>query len=188
MREGWGSKVTTTDCALPAFARRTISSRTWRLRRCTPSKLPTLTSAGPKSRGTSSSLWKVRILNRLHRRDAEHAEFFLNKDFLGALGVSAVNSNLKLQFHSVKRQPHVGRQRGVGRLVRQVVADVREKRALRFHRVHDLQRLLHGRMRGMRLVAQRVQKQYVEVAQLLQRFGRNLAVICQVGGRSETET
>src|SRR6266403_6242026 len=43
-------------------------------------------------------------------------------------------------------------------------------------------------MRGMRLVAQRVQKQNVEVSQLLQRFGRNIAVIGQIGGRSETET
>src|SRR5208282_2191882 len=43
-------------------------------------------------------------------------------------------------------------------------------------------------MRGMRLVAQRIQKQNVEAPQLLQRFGRDLAVIGQVGGRSETET
>src|ERR1700694_1743279 len=40
----------------------------------------------------------------------------------------------------------------------------------------------------MRRVAQRVQKQDVEAAQLLQRFGRNLAVIGQVGSGSETET
>src|SRR6266404_3554146 len=40
----------------------------------------------------------------------------------------------------------------------------------------------------MRLVAQRIQKQDIEVAELLQRFGRDLAVIGQIGGRSETET
>src|ERR1700676_2386855 len=43
-------------------------------------------------------------------------------------------------------------------------------------------------MRGVRLVAQRVQKQDVYVSQLLQRFGRTRAVIGQLGGRSETET
>src|SRR6266436_5035867 len=43
-------------------------------------------------------------------------------------------------------------------------------------------------MRGVWLVAQRVQKQDVEVSQLLQCFRRNLAVVGQVGGRSETET
>ncbi len=40
----------------------------------------------------------------------------------------------------------------------------------------------------MRRVAQRVQKQDIEVPQLLQRFMRDLAVIGQVGGRSKTET
>src|ERR1700676_5502830 len=63
-----------------------------------------------------------------------------------------------------------------------------EECALRFYLFHDLQRLLDGRMRGVRLVAQRVQKQDVEISQLLQRFGRTLAVIGQIGGRSETET
>src|SRR5208337_4969754 len=43
-------------------------------------------------------------------------------------------------------------------------------------------------MRGMRRVAQCIQKKNVETAQFLQRFGRDLAVIGQVGGRSETET
>src|SRR5882762_1982002 len=43
-------------------------------------------------------------------------------------------------------------------------------------------------MRGVRLVAQRVKKQDVKASQLLQRFGRDLAVIGQVGGGSEAET
>src|SRR6266852_1109371 len=63
-----------------------------------------------------------------------------------------------------------------------------EKCALWFHLFHDLQRLLDSRMRGVRLVTQRVQKQDIEVSQLLQRFRRDLAVVGQVGGRSETET
>ena len=63
-----------------------------------------------------------------------------------------------------------------------------EECALRFYLFHDFQRLLDGRMGGMRLVAQRIQKKDVEVSQLLQRLGRNLAVVGQIGGRSETET
>src|SRR6266481_2793820 len=98
------------------------------------------------------------------------------------------SSNFKLKLQPVIRQPHALRQRCVSRLVRQVVTDVREKRALWFYRFHDFQRLLDRRMRGMRCVAQGVQKQDVEVPQLLQRFGRDLAVIGEVGGRSETET
>ena len=42
--------------ALLSRARRTISTSTCACARCTPSKLPTLTSAGPKTAGTSSSL------------------------------------------------------------------------------------------------------------------------------------
>src|SRR5260370_27921839 len=43
-------------------------------------------------------------------------------------------------------------------------------------------------MRGVRRVAQRIQKKNVEAAQLVQRFGWDLAVIGQVGGGSKTET
>src|ERR1019366_7318082 len=70
----------------------------------------------------------------------------------------------------------------------QVVADVRDTCSLRFECGRDLQRLFYGGMRGMRLVAQRIQKENVEAAQFLQRFGRDLAVIGQVSSRSETET
>src|ERR1022692_102059 len=97
-------------------------------------------------------------------------------------------SDLKLQFHSVVRQLHAGRQRRVGCLVRQVVTNVREKCTLRFYRFNNFQRLLDGRMSGMRRVAQRVQKQNVESAQFLQRFGGDFAVIRQVSRRSEPET
>jgi hypothetical protein len=73
------------------------------------------------------------------RRDAEITEKILISVFLGALGISAVNLNLKLQLHPVIRQLHTRRQRCIGRLVRQVMADVSKKRALRFHLSHNLQ-------------------------------------------------
>ena len=61
MRAGCGSKVTATDFASGARARARFRRAHARCARCTPSKLPTLTSAGPKSAGTSSSLWKTCI-------------------------------------------------------------------------------------------------------------------------------
>jgi hypothetical protein len=47
--------------------------------------------------------------------------------------------------------------------------------------------LLYCRMRGMRHMTQRVEKQNVETVQLLQRGGRNFAVIGEIGSRSATE-
>ena len=90
---------------------------------------------------------------------ANFADFFA----IFAVKKLAPSLNLKFQFHSVVRQPHMRRQRRIGRRVRQIVADVGEERPLRFHPLHDAQRILHRRMRGMRLVPQRVQKQDVEV-------------------------
>src|ERR1700678_648600 len=97
-------------------------------------------------------------------------------------------SNFKLKLHSVKRQPYAGWQCGIGRFMRQVMANMREKCTLRFYLVHNLQRLLNGGMRGMRLIAKRIQKEDVETAQLVQGFSRHLAVISEGGGRSEKKT
>src|SRR3984957_17231101 len=59
--EPGGVKLTATAFALLALVRETIGCNTCACARWTPSKLPTLTSAGPKSAGTSSSLWKTCI-------------------------------------------------------------------------------------------------------------------------------
>ena len=65
------------------------------------------------------------------------------------------------------RQPHVPWQRGIGGFVRQIVANVREERPLRFQPLNNRKRILHRRVRGMRLVPQRVQKQNVQPSQLI---------------------
>jgi hypothetical protein len=74
----------------------------------------------------------------------------------------------------------MARQRGIGDFVRQIVADVREERSLRFHPVDNRQRILYGRVRGMRFVPQRIQKQDVQPFQLMQRRLRNFAVVGEV--------
>ena len=88
----------------------------------------------------------------------------------------------------VIRQADVRRQQAVGALVRQVVADVGEEGAPGAPAVsHGLDGAVHGGVRGMRLVAQRVQKQHVQAAQQFQRGLGNLAVIGEIGGRAEAE-
>src|SRR5207245_2546238 len=69
----------------------------------------------------------------------------------------------------------------------QIVTDMGEKGALRRQFLNVLNRSLDGGMRGMRRVTQRIQKQNVQAVQLRERFGRNLAVIGQVGRISETK-
>src|SRR5947209_5872370 len=78
-------------------------------------------------------------------------------------------SYLELQFQAVVGEADVGGQRGVGRFVRQVVTDVSEKGAPRLDALDDGQRALDSGMRGVRLVAKRVEKKDVEIAQALER-------------------
>lgn len=99
------------------------------------------------------------------RRQAQ----FAAREFLCAVRYSAVNRflNFKFQFQAVVCQPYVSRQGRVGRFVRQIVTDVREKGALRFQPLHDLERVLHGGVRRVRLVPERIQKQDVQIFQLM---------------------
>src|ERR1700730_42844 len=77
------------------------------------------------------------------------------------------------------------RQSGVGGLVRQIVANVREECPLRLHPFHNAQRILHRGVRGMRLVPQRIQKKNVEALQLVKRRFWNLAVIGEISRASK---
>src|SRR5579864_1430893 len=97
------------------------------------------------------------------------------------------NSNLEFQFHAVVRKFYVFRQRSIRLLVRQIVTNVREKCALRLQPLHDAQRVLHRRMRRVRLVAQCIQKQNIEVFQLRQRRYRDLTMVGQVSRRAKTK-
>src|SRR6476619_406742 len=62
---------------------------------------------------------------------------------------------------------------------------MREVGAARIEQFRVSHGSLYGGVGGMRLVSQRIEKQDVEAAQLLERLGRNLAVIGKVGGRSK---
>src|SRR5664280_558499 len=69
--------------------------------------------------------------------------------------------------------------------MRQVVRDMCEVRVLRFQPLHQLQRVPHRRMRGMRMVPQRIEKQDVESLQSFQRLFRDVAEVREVRGRAE---
>src|SRR5581483_5835265 len=125
-----------------------------------------LTMVGPKSPGTSSSL----------RKTCKQ---------LCVVSRSSVTLDFEIEFHPVIRQAHVVRQHGVGRGMRQVVANMREERALRLEFFHDAQRVCHCRVRRMRLVSQRIQKENVEISQLLERLLRHFAEVGQIGRRSD---
>src|SRR5579871_6613971 len=96
------------------------------------------------------------------------------------------NSDFKLQLQPVMCQPNMSRKRCIRSLVSQIVTNVGEECALRFQLLHDRQRILYGRVRWMRLVSQSIEKQYVQTFQLPHRRIRNLTMIGQVRGRSES--
>src|SRR5580658_6180525 len=62
----------------------------------------------------------------------------------------------------------------------QVMANMREERALGFHPLHDAQRILHRRVRGVRLVPQGIQKENIQPFQLLERRLWDFAVIGEI--------
>ena len=68
----------------------------------------------------------------------------------------------ELQLHPVMRQSYVSRQAGIGRFMCKVVANMCKERALRLKPIHNRQRTLHRGVCGMRLVAQRIQKENVQ--------------------------
>src|SRR5215469_10477691 len=126
---------------------------------CTPSKLPTLTTLGPRLAGTSSSLRKTCIVG--------------------------ATLKFELELEPVIGKTHILRQLGVGRLVRKIVRHVSEERALRLQLFDDLQRILERRVRGMRMVPQRIENQNIEPLQLRHRVIRDRAEIRCIGCRTE---
>src|SRR5215469_8423247 len=63
-----------------------------------------------------------------------------------------------------------------------------EKCPSRLQMLHHFKRVLYGGMGWMRLMAQRIQEQNVQIQQLIQRGRGNLAVIGQIGCRTEAKT
>ena len=68
------------------------------------------------------------------------------------------------------------------------MADVGEECAFRLQSLHGLQRMFNGRMRGMRLETQGIQKKNVEPLQLRQRCFGNIAMIGQICRGSEAKS
>ena len=59
------------------------------------------------------------------------------------------------------------RQSGIGRFMRQIVADVREERSLGLDSLHDAQRVFDRGMSRVRLVPQGVEKKNIQSFQLM---------------------
>ena len=95
------------------------------------------------------------------------------RNFLRPLRLKISFLNLKFQFHPVIREPHMRRQRRIGLLMRQIVANMSEEGTPGFDPLHNAERIFHRRMRGMRLVPQRIEKQDVKVPQLIKRGFRH---------------
>ena len=77
------------------------------------------------------------------------------------------SSDFNLQ--SVVRQADVRRQALLGARMGQIVADMREENALGGELHGRRNRAVHSRMRGMRFVTQRVEKQHVQPLQSVER-------------------
>src|SRR4051812_38372579 len=63
---------------------------------------------------------------------------------------------------------------------------MREEGSLGAEHLDGPQRLLHGRMCGMRLMSERIQKQHIQTAQLFHRGLGNVTMVGKVGSISET--
>src|ERR1700688_4610152 len=69
--------------------------------------------------------------------------------------------------------------------MRQIVANVGEEGPFRLDSLDNPQRVLNSRVRGMRLVTERIQKKNVQAFQLAERCFRDFAMVGEIGRRSE---
>ena len=92
-----------------------------------------------------------------------------------------------LERQAVVGELDAGGQRGVGRRVRQVVADVREIGLPRREALDDRQRLGDREVRGMRAMAQRVEDQGVEAVEQRPRLVGDAIAVGQIGEAAEAE-
>src|SRR5262245_32878459 len=79
------------------------------------------------------------------------------------------------------------RQLAVGLFMGKIMGDMCEKSAPGTKLFHQAQRVGDSGMRGMRLVPQRIEKQYVQAAQALHGLRRYLTEVGKIGGRPKTE-
>src|ERR1700760_705105 len=69
-----------------------------------------------------------------------------------------------------------------------IVRNVGEERAARTQQFHGLEGLVHGRVHGMRVTAQRFEEQDVEPSQFLQALRRDIAVVGEIGAVAEAKS
>ncbi len=74
-------------------------------------------------------------------------------------------SDFELQFHAVVGEADVGRERGISRFVRQVMADVGEEDSPGAQFIGNADRVFDGGVCGVGPVAQTVEEKDVEVLQ-----------------------
>src|SRR5882672_7190272 len=101
---------------------------------------------------------------------------------------SQLDAALYRDFQTVVGQPYWCRQRVFGLLVRQVVADMSKESPPGRELFDRLNGPLDRRMRGVRLVAQRVQEQHIQAAQLIHRLRGNVAMIREISRAAETKS
>src|SRR5581483_6586225 len=97
-------------------------------------------------------------------------------------------SNLELQFHSVVRKLHVVRKSCVRLFVRQIMTNMSEERAPGLQPLHGFHRVLYRRMRRVRLMTQRVEKEHIQVLQPGQRLFGDLAMIGEISSGTKAKT
>src|SRR5271165_2256797 len=80
------------------------------------------------------------------------------------------------------------RQGCVGRLVGQIVANMGKKCPLGLCPIDDAQRILYCRVRRVRLVPERIQKENIQSLELTKRRLRNFTVVREIGSFSKAKS
>ena len=93
-----------------------------------------------------------------------------------------------LDLEAVISQPDMRRQTSLGACVRQIVADVGEENSPRRQLFRGGDGTVYGRMRGVWLVAQSIQKEHIQAPQLCERGIRDLAVIRKISRIAKPES
>ena len=96
-------------------------------------------------------------------------------------------AQLDLQHQPIISQLHTSRQLRAGLRVRQIVADVREVRALGAETRDDVERFADAEMRRVRTMAQRVEHDRAHAVEQRPRLVGNAVAVGQVGERSDAE-
>jgi hypothetical protein len=92
-----------------------------------------------------------------------------------------------LKFETVVGETDVFRQARFDGGMHQIMRDVGEVGAFGLQQFDSFEGLFDGGVSGVRVVAQGVEKEYVEIGEQREAFNRYTAVICEVGAAAEAE-